>query len=132
MTVITKNQKVEFKLNGLLDCEILLTEKWNIRQQEACWRFSLIPVDSKKISDLMWQLLWYKLSEWTCKMSDNYYMVKLEIISGTKYATLRNQKICLPMENICWNPTTVGKKVVFWQQIGKIETRTRNIEPLVD
>jgi len=26
MTVI-KNQKVEFKLNGLLDCEILLTEK---------------------------------------------------------------------------------------------------------
>jgi hypothetical protein len=27
MAAITKNQKVKFKLNGLLDCEILFTEK---------------------------------------------------------------------------------------------------------
>lgn len=46
MAIIIKNQKVKFKLNDLLDCEILLTG--NIHRQEACWRFSSIPAHSKK------------------------------------------------------------------------------------
>ena len=62
-------------------------------------------------------------------MSDNYKRVELEII---KYATLRNQEICLPMENITVEMLLLlGKKVVFLQQKGEIEAGKMNIEPLV-
>jgi hypothetical protein len=55
MAVITKNQEVKFKLNGLLDSEILLCEKRKCLSAGISLLAFFIDsiVHSKKVSDLM-------------------------------------------------------------------------------
>ena len=133
MAVIKKNQKFKLKWNGLLDWEILLTENENICRQKACWRFSVIPVHSKK-------------KHWFPTWCDNFYGITcqnepVKWVTITRWLNLKSYLVPQAKNMLTngdfWRASVemlllLGKKVVFLQQEGEIDAGTRKIESLVD